>query len=60
MQWGLAGFHLGNRHCAAFFQPALILAPYDHTLEALLGELGVPCRRERRPLVGIRPGAHAH
>ncbi len=60
MQWGLVGFHLGNRHCVSFFQPAAVLVPYDHTLEALLGELGVPYRRERRPLVGIRASAHAH
>ena len=59
-QWGLVGFHLGNRHCVSFFQPAAILTPYDHTLEALLRELGVPCRRERRPLVGIRASAHPH
>ena len=60
MQWGLVGFHLGNRHCASFFQRAAILVPYDHTLEELLRELGVPYRRERRPLVGIRASAHAH
>ena len=60
MQWGLVGFHLGNRHAAAFFQPGTILVPYDHTLEALLSELGVPFHRDRRPLVGVRPYAHAH
>jgi urease accessory protein len=60
MQWGLVGFQLGNRHSAAFFQPSVILTPYDHTLEALLRDLGVPCRREQRPLTGIRPSAHAH
>ena len=60
MQWGLVGFHLGNRHCVSFFQPGSILVPYDHTLEELLRELGVPFRRDRRPLVGIRASAHAH
>lgn len=60
MQWGLVGFHLGNRHCVSFFQPAAILVPYDHTLEALLREQGVPVRRERQRLVGIRASAHAH
>jgi urease accessory protein len=60
MQWGLVGFQLGNRHCVAFFQPAEVLVPYDHTLEALLRDLGVPVRRERRPLVGVRASAHAH
>jgi urease accessory protein len=59
-QWGLVGFQLGNRHAVAFFQPDVIVVPFDHTLEALLGELGVPARRERRPLVGVRPSAHAH
>jgi urease accessory protein len=60
MQWGLVGFHLGNRHAVAFFQPDLIAVPYDHTLEALLRELDVPARRERRALVGVRPSAHTH
>jgi urease accessory protein len=60
MHWGLVAFQLGNRHCAAYFQPEAILVPYDHTLEAFLGDLGVPFRRERRPLVGIRASAHAH
>jgi urease accessory protein len=60
MQWGLVGFHLGNRHCAAFFRPEAILVPYDRTLEDLLRELAVPFRRDRRPLVGIRARAHAH
>lgn len=60
MQWGLVGFRLGHRHCASFFQPASILVPYDHTFEELRRELGVPYRRERRPLVGIRASAHAH
>ncbi len=60
MHWGLAGFQLGNRHCAAYFQPEAILVPYDHTLEAFLQDLGVPFRRERRPLVGTRASAHAH
>ncbi len=60
MQWGLVGFHLGNRHCVSFFQPEAIVIPYDHTLETLLRQLGVPVRRERRPLAGIRASAHAH
>jgi len=60
LQWGLVGFHLGNRHCVCFFQPGSILVPYDHTLEALFQELGVPVRRERRPLAGVRTSAHAH
>jgi urease accessory protein len=60
MQWGLVGFRLGHRHCASFFQPASILVPYDHTFEELRRELGVPYRRERRPLVGIRASADAH
>ena len=60
MQWGLVGFHLGNRHCVSFFQPEAIVVPYDHTLEALLRELRVPVRREHRPLAGIRASAHAH
>jgi urease accessory protein len=60
MEWGLVGFQLGNRHCASYFQREAILVPYDHTLEAFLRDLGVPFRRERRPLVGIRARAHAH
>lgn len=60
MQWGLVGFQLGSRHCIAFFQPTAILVPYDHTLEAVLAGLGVPVRRERRPLLGIRASAHPH
>jgi urease accessory protein UreE len=60
MQWGLVGFHLGNRHCASFFQSDAILVPYDPTLEELLRELGVACRRDRRPLTGLRASAHAH
>ncbi len=60
MQWGLVGFHLGNRHCAAFFQSDAVLAPYDHTLEELLRELRVSFRRDSRPLVGVCAVAHPH
>ncbi len=59
-QWGLVGFHLGNRHSVAFFQPDAILVPYDHTIESLLRELGVAHHRDRRPLVGVPASAHAH
>jgi urease accessory protein len=60
LQWALAGFHLGNRHCQPFFQADEVLVAYDHTLDGLLREIGLDYERSRRRLVGLRPVVHAH
>ena len=60
LEWGLVGFHLGNRHCQPFFEGSEVLVRYDHTVEELLREIGVDFERCRRRLSGVRPVVHAH
>ena len=60
LEWGLVGFHLGNRHCQPFFEGSEVLVRYDHTVEALLREIGVDFERRQRKLCGVRPVVHAH
>ena len=60
LEWGLVGFHLGNRHCQPFFEGSEVLVRYDHTVEALLREIGVDFERRQRRLCGVRPVVHAH
>ena len=60
LEWGLVGFHLGNRHCQPFFEGNEVLLRYDHTVEALLREIGADYERSRRKLSGVRPIVHAH
>ncbi len=60
LEWGLVGFHLGNRHCQPFFEGSEVLVRYDHTVEELLREIGVDFERCQRRLSGVRPVVHAH
>jgi urease accessory protein len=60
LEWGLVGFHLGNRHCQPFFEGSEVLVRYDHTVEELLREIGVDFERSQRRLSGVRPVVHAH
>jgi len=59
LQWGVAGYQLGNLHRALRFGESAIMTPYDPMVIDLLDRLGVPHERCETPFVGQRLGAYS-
>lgn len=57
LQWGLAGFQLGNLHRPVRFTEAAMLTPWDPMVVELLTRLGIAFERRAQPFVGRRYGA---
>lgn len=60
-QMGKAAFEIGNRHTPCIIEDNEILVRYDHTLEKLLDEVGVPYEQsERRFKEAFKYRGHQH
>ncbi len=63
LQWGIAGFQLGNLHRPVRFTDEAMLTPVDPMVGELLKRLDIPFERRTMPFVGRRYGSfsgHAH
>lgn len=54
LQWGRAGFNIGNMHHPAYLLEDCILIPYDSVMERMIENLGVEYKRVNRKLEGMR------
>lgn len=60
-EMGKAAFEIGNRHTPCIIEDNEILVRYDHTLEKLLDEVGVPYEEsERRFKEPFKYKGHQH
>lgn len=60
-EMGKAAFEIGNRHTPCIIEDDEILVRYDHTLEKLFDEVGVPYERsERRFKEPFKYKGHQH
>lgn len=67
-EWAMTANQLGNLHRPVRFLTETMLVPYDHLLEEVLRDMGVPFERSSRGFIGERvpaytgsgPHAHAH
>lgn len=60
LDWGVAGFQLGNLHRPVRFGDDAMLTPDDPMVLDLLARLGIPHERRIAPFVGRRYGAFVH
>jgi urease accessory protein len=58
LDWGIAGYQLGNLHRPVRFMPETMLTPYDPMVASVLNDLGIPYSRNNTPFVGRRVGSH--
>ena len=58
LNWGVAGYQLGNLHRPVRFSDEGMLTPADPMVADLLGRLGIAYEERTMPFVGRRYGAH--
>ena len=58
LQWGVAGFQLGNMHRPVRFTDDAMLTPTDPMVADLFDRLGIAFERRTMPFVGRRYGSH--
>ena len=58
LNWGVAGYQLGNLHRPVRFGDDGMLTPADPMVADLLGRLGIAYEERTMPFVGRRYGAH--
>jgi urease accessory protein len=58
VEWGVAGYQLGNLHKPVRFTHDTMLTPVDATVADVLSQRGIPYERRMTPFVGKRYGAY--
>lgn len=60
IEWGVAGYQLGNLHKQVQFTHDTMLTPADATVAGVLDRLEIPYTRAMTAFVGKRYGSHHH
>jgi urease accessory protein UreE len=60
VEWGVAGYQLGNLHKQVRFTHDTMLTPADAAVAGILDRLEIPYDRGMTPFVGKRYGSHHH